>query len=57
MKQTMINRTHIEGLLYEHDLQIRESGPNSKNPGTVFIMGNVSIATDDKQENIVQVHF
>ena len=56
MKKT-VNTTHIEGLLYEHDLQIRESGPNSKNPGTVFIMGNVSIATDDKQENIVQVHF
>ena len=56
MKKT-VNTTHIEGLLYEHDLQIRESGPNSKNPGTIFIMGNVSIATDDKQENIVQVHF
>lgn len=56
MKKT-VNTTHIEGLLYEHDLQIRESGPNSKNPGTVFIMGNVSIATDDNQENIVQVHF
>ena len=56
MKKT-VNTTHIEGLLYEHDFQIRESGPNSKNPGTVFIMGNVSIATDDKQENIVQVHF
>ena len=56
MKKT-VNTTHIEGLLYEHDLQIRESGPNSKNPGTVFINGNVSIATDDKQENIVQVHF
>lgn len=55
--KNMVNSTHIEGLLYEHDLQIRESGPNSKNPGTVFIMGNVSIATDDKQENIVQVHF
>ena len=56
MKKT-VNTTHIEGLLYEHDLQIRESGPNSKNPGTVFINGNVSIATDDNQENIVQVHF
>jgi hypothetical protein len=55
--KNMTNTTHIEGYLYEHDLQIRESGPNSKNPGTVFIMGNVSIATDDKQENIVQVHF
>lgn len=56
MKKT-VNQSHIEGLLYEHDLQIRESGPNSKNPGTTFIMGTVSVATDDKQENIVPVHF
>ena len=43
----MINTTHIEGLLYEHKLELRESGPNSKNPGTKFIMGTVDIATDD----------
>ena len=55
--KSMINRTHIEGLIYEHDLQMRESGPNSKNPGTQFIMGNVQIATDDAMTNIVPVHF
>lgn len=55
--KTMINRTHIEGLLYEHALELRTSGPNSKNPGTEFIMGTVSIATDDAQINIVPVHF
>lgn len=53
----MINTTHIEGLLYEHKLELRESGPNSKNPGTKFIMGTVDIATDDKCANIVSVHF
>ena len=53
----MINRSHIEGLLYEHALELRTSGPNSKNPGTEFIMGTVSIATDDAQVNIVPVHF
>lgn len=53
----MINQTHIEGLLYEHALELRESGPNSKNPGTKFIMGTVSIATDDACTNIVPVHF
>lgn len=57
MKQTMINRTHIEGLLYEHDLQLRVSGENSKNPGTEFIMGNIHIATDDKLENVIAIHF
>lgn len=55
--KSMINRTHIEGLLYEHALELRTSGPNSKNPGTEFIMGTVSIATDDAQINIVPVHF
>ena len=55
--KTMINRTHIEGLLYEHALELRTSGPNSKNPGTEFIMGTVSIATDDAQVNVVPVHF
>ena len=53
----MINSTHIEGLLYEHKLEVRESGPNSKNPGTKFIMGTVDIATDNACTNIVPVHF
>lgn len=53
----MTNTCHIEGLLYEHKLELRESGPNSKNPGTKFIMGTVDIATDDACTNIVSVHF
>ena len=57
MKRTMINQTHIEGILYEHDLTIKESGENSKNPGTKFISGTISIATDDAMTNIVPVHF
>lgn len=55
----MINRTHVSGLLYEHDLQLRTSGPNSKKPGTVFIMGNVNILTDPEgaATNVIPVHF
>ena len=53
----MTNTTHIEGLLYEHKLELRESGPNSKNPGTKFNIGTVDIATDDACTNIVPVHF
>ena len=56
-KKTFINTTHIEGILYEHDLTIKESGENSKNPGTKFISGTISIATDDAMTNIVPVHF
>lgn len=53
----MINSCHIEGLLYEHDLELKVSGENSKNPGTQFISGTISIATDDACVNIVPVHF
>jgi hypothetical protein len=55
--KNMINKTHIEGYLYEHALEMKESGPNSKNPGTKFITGTVSIATDEAGVNIVPVHF
>lgn len=55
--KTMINSTHIEGLIYESTLELRVSGENSKNPGTEFIMGNLNIATDNDCTNIVPVHF
>lgn len=57
MKATMINTTHIEGLLYQHALTLKTSGENSKNPGTQFINGTIDIATDDACLNIVSVHF
>ena len=57
MKSAMINKTYIEGLLYEHALELKTSGPNSKTPGTQFITGTISIATDDACVNIVPVHF
>ena len=53
----MVNNTHIEGALYQHDLTIKKTGENSKNPGTEFISGNIDIATDDAGINIVPVHF
>ena len=57
MKKTMINQTHIEGVLYEHNLEAKVSGDTSKNPGTPFISGTISIATDDAMTNIVPIHF
>jgi hypothetical protein len=57
MKKTMINQTHIEGVLYEHALEAKVTGDTSKNPGTPFITGTISIATDDAMTNIVPVHF
>ena len=55
--KSMINRTHIEGSLYQHNLELKVTGENSKNPGTEFISGNVEIATDNEGLNIVPVHF
>ena len=57
MKKNMINQTHIEGVLYEHALEAKVTGENSQKPGTPFITGTVSIATDDAMTNIVPVHF
>lgn len=57
MMKNIKNETHIEGYLYEHDLTQKVTGDNSKNPGTSFISGTVSIATDDAMTNIVPVHF
>lgn len=56
MKNT-INKTHIEGIVYEHSLEKKVTGPNSKNPGTEFITGKLSVATDNALTNIVDVHF
>lgn len=57
MAKKMKNESHIEGYVYEHKLEMKESGPNSKNPGTEFINGSLSVATDDEMLNVVQVHF
>ena len=53
MAKKLANSTHIEGYLYEHKLEKRVTGPNSKNPGTEYISGTISIATDDDMLNIV----
>lgn len=57
MAKKMINSTHVEGYVYEHELELKVSGPNSKNPGTEFINGTLNIATDDALTNVVPVHF
>ena len=51
------NATHIEGVLYQHALQLKVSGEKSKNPGTQFINGTIDVATDDALTNIVTIHF
>lgn len=51
------NSVHLEGYLYEHNLEVKVTGENSKNPGTDFISGTISIATDEEMLNVIQVHF
>lgn len=51
------NKVHVEGYLYQHTLELKESGPKSANPGTVYITGNVEIATDNAMTNVVTVHY
>ena len=53
----MTNAVYLEGRLYQHKLEMKVSGENSKNPGTQYIRGTVDIATDDKNLNIVTVHY
>lgn len=55
--QKMVNKIELFGRIYEHDLKKAVTGPNSKNPGTEYITGTVSIATDDNCLNIVPVHY
>ena len=57
MKKKIFNATHIAGKLYSHTLELKTSGANSKNPGTVYIAGTVDLATDDLLTNIVSVHY
>lgn len=53
----IINKIELAGKLYEHSLEKKVSGPTSKNPGTEYITGTISVATDEKALNIVQVHY
>lgn len=55
--KAIINKTHIEGVLYEHSLEMKTTGPNSKAPGTQYIRGAIKIATDDDMTNIIPVYF
>lgn len=57
MKSAFMNTVHLEGLLYEHNLTKKVTGQNSKNPGTEFITGTISIATDNEGINIVPIHY
>lgn len=54
----IINKEHIEGRIYEHDLTLKTvENTASKNYGKPFIRGSLSIATDEDGLNIVTVNY
>lgn len=57
MRKT-INKEHIEGRVYEHNLAVKKvQNTASANFGKEFIGGTLDIATDDDCTNIVTVNF
>jgi hypothetical protein len=57
-QKKLINSVSLEGLLYEHKLELKVTGPDSKAPGTEYLAGEISIATDGMEcVNVVPVHF
>ena len=51
------NSVRIEGYFYQHKLELRKSGAQSKAPGTEYIAGSLDIATDEACTNVVTVRF
>lgn len=51
------NEVHVEGYIYESSLEKKVTGEKSKNPGTTYITGTLSIATDKEMTNIVPIHY
>lgn len=53
MKKEFENQVHLEGYVFKHSLQKRES----KKDGTVFINGIVNVAVNDDATNVIPVRF
>lgn len=49
----MVNKSHIEGLLYECALEERVAGENAANPGAKYISGKISVQVDE--DNVVSI--
>lgn len=51
----MINKSHVEGLLYENELKLQVAGAAAKNPGMEYVNGKLHIET--AEGNVVPVDF
>lgn len=54
---SFVNKAYIEGYVYEHELEKRVTGKDSNVPNTEYIRGSVTVATDEKMLNTVNVNF
>lgn len=53
-----LNKTHIEGRVYEHNLTVKKvQNSASENFGKEFISGTLDVATDDACTNIITINF
>ena len=59
-----INKEHIEGYVYDHDLSVRTvqsqtkaDGTPNPNYGKEFIAGKLDVQTDEEGVNIVTINF
>lgn len=63
MRKKNLNSINVSGRIYSFGengrnmLELKVSGPGSKNPGTEFISGTINVATDEAGLNVVPVHF
>ena len=56
MRKTL-NKVKLIGRVYDFTIAEKVTGEGSKNPGTPYIGGTLSIATDDACLNVVDVNF
>jgi len=52
-----LNRVNVQGRIYDFDITEKVTGEASKNPGTQYIGGSISVATDEDCLNVVKVDF
>ena len=57
MKQNFQNEANVRGYVFEHSLEARVTGSDSRNPGVNFITGAIQVAVDEDCTNVVPVHF
>lgn len=56
MRKT-VNRVTVSGRIYDFDIAEKVTGETSKVPGTPYIGGSISVATDDDCLNVIKVEF